>query len=60
LWVEIDDQNFLADGGERGAQIDCGRRLTDASLLIGNGEYARRPPKLRLRRAFGSCKGDYA
>ena len=42
LGVEIDDQNPFADRGERGAEIDGGRGLADAPLLVGDGEHARR------------------
>ena len=42
LRIEIEDQHGLADGGECGAQIDRGRGLADAALLVGDGENARR------------------
>ncbi len=42
LRVEIDDQHILADGGERGAEIDRRRGLADAALLVGDGEHPRR------------------
>ena len=41
LRVEIDDQHVLADGGERRAEIDRGRGLADAALLVGEREHAR-------------------
>ena len=41
LRIEIDDQDFLADGGERGAEIDRGRGFADAAFLVGDGEHAR-------------------
>ena len=41
LRVEIDDQDMLADGGERGAEIDGGRGLADAALLVGDRQHAR-------------------
>ena len=37
LRVEIDQKNALSLRGQGGAQIDRGRGLTDASLLIGDG-----------------------
>ena len=57
LRIEIDDQDILADGGERGAEIDGGRRLADAALLVGDGEDAGRPDLLRGERAVrcGEC-----
>ena len=39
--------DLLADGGQRGAEIDGGRGLTDAALLIGDDQDA------RLVRGFG-------
>ena len=33
---------LLADRGERGAEIDRGRGLADAALLVGDREHARR------------------
>jgi len=42
LRVEIDQQDFLADGGERRGEINRRRRLADAALLIGYGEQLRR------------------
>ena len=41
LRIEIDQQDLLADGGERGAQIDGCRRFADAALLVGHHEHAR-------------------
>ena len=35
LGIEIDDQNPLADGRQRRAQIDRGGGLADSALLIG-------------------------
>jgi hypothetical protein len=43
LGIDIDQQNPLPDGRQAGAQIDSGRRLTDAALLVGDGENAGRP-----------------
>ena len=44
---------MLADGGERGAEIDGGRGLADAAFLVGNGQHARPgavgPGRLRER-----------
>ena len=42
LRIEVDDQHVLADRRERGAEIDRGRGLADAALLVGEGEHARR------------------
>ena len=56
LRIEIDDQHFLADGGERGAEIDRRRGLADAALLVGDREHARRLGELHLRRAIGRSK----
>jgi len=41
LRIEIDDQHVFADGGERGAEIDRGRGLADAALLVGDRQHAR-------------------
>ena len=41
LRIEIDDQHALADGGQRGAEIDRGRGLADAALLVGERQDAR-------------------
>ena len=41
LRIEIDDQHALADRGERGAEIDRGRGLADAALLVGERQDAR-------------------
>ena len=41
LRIKIDDQHPLADGGQSGAQIDRGRGLADATLLIGERQDAR-------------------
>ena len=41
LRVEVDDQHMLPDGSERRAEIDCGRGLADAALLIGDGQRPR-------------------
>ena len=38
LRIEIDDQHVFADGGKRRAEIDRGRGLADAALLIGEDE----------------------
>ena len=32
---------MLADGGERGAEIDRGRGLADPALLVGNPQHPR-------------------
>ena len=44
LRIEVDDQHVLADRGERGAEIDRGRGLADAALLVGEREDARDCP----------------
>ena len=41
LRIEIDDQHPLADGGERGAEIDRRRGLADAALLVGDRQHPR-------------------
>ncbi len=38
--IEINDQDCLADRGQSGAEIDRGRRLADAALLIGKNDDA--------------------
>ena len=40
LRIEIDDQDPFADRRQGGPQIDRGRRLADAALLVGQGEHA--------------------
>ena len=40
LWIEIDDQNALADGSERRAEIDGGRGLADTAFLVGERKHA--------------------
>ena len=41
LRVEVDHQHALADLGQAGGQVDGGRRLADAALLVGNAENMR-------------------
>ena len=41
LRIKIDDEDALADRGERRAEIDGGRRLADPALLVRHGENAR-------------------
>ena len=41
LRIKIDDQRWLANGRERGSQIDGGSRFADPTLLIGHDENAR-------------------
>ena len=41
MGIEIDDQHALADGGQCGAEIDRGRGLADATLLVGERQDAR-------------------
>src|SRR5690606_273746 len=38
LRIEIDDQDAFTDCGKRSRQIDRGRRLADAALLVRNGD----------------------
>jgi hypothetical protein len=40
LRIEIDDEHFFSDRGERGSEIDGGRGLADPAFLIGKHEYA--------------------
>ena len=55
LRIEVDDEHPLADGGEGGGEVDRGRRLADAALLVGDGDDARAAcGSARLRR---SCSG---
>ena len=49
LGIEIENENALADGRQRGAKIDRGRRLADAALLIGDSNDTR--PSARAARA---------
>src|SRR5712672_4629656 len=51
LRIEIDDEHALADGGERGAEIDGGRGLADTALLVGDRQNPRRCGGIRLRLA---------
>ena len=51
LRIEIDDQHVLADGRERGAEIDGGCGLADAALLVGEGE----DPGNRRQVEHGGC-----
>ncbi len=50
LRIEIDDQDSLADGGQRGPEVDGGRRLADTPLLVGKRQNAR--PHLRSWRSI--------
>jgi hypothetical protein len=36
LGVKIDHQNAVSNGRKGGRQINCCRRLADATLLVGN------------------------
>src|SRR5260370_38736318 len=47
LRIEMDDQHILADRGQCRAEIDRGRGLADAALLVGQRQDAR-----MVRRAF--------
>src|SRR4029453_2546980 len=42
LRVDVEDQHLLADGGQRGTEIDGSGGLADATLLIGDGKDAER------------------
>jgi hypothetical protein len=57
LRIEIDDEDVLADGGERGTEVDRSRGLSDPALLIGDPEHTRRAP---LARADAFRKGNDA
>ena len=48
LGIEIDDENPLADGGERRAEIDGGGRLADPALLVRHRQNARARPGVGL------------
>ena len=48
LRIEIDDQHALADRGQRGAEIDRGRGLAHAALLVGERQDARLPVQMRI------------
>src|SRR4026208_727226 len=52
LRVEVDDHHPLADGSERGAEIDRRGGLADAALLIGERAHARAARRKRGHRAF--------
>ena len=52
LRVEVDDQHALADGGQRGAEIDGGGGLADAALLIGERDDTRVRRGRSVHRAF--------
>ena len=43
LRIQVEDQDVLADGGERGAKIDRCGRLAHATFLVGHGDCARWP-----------------
>ena len=47
LRVEIDDKAALAGRGQGRAEIDRGRGLTDAALLISDGQDAQIRPSIR-------------
>jgi hypothetical protein len=40
LGVEVDDQDLAPARRQRRAEIDRGRRLADAALLVDDGEHA--------------------
>ena len=48
LWVEIQDQHALADGGKRCPEVDGGGGLADPALLVRHGENARARPAVKL------------
>ena len=50
LWIEIDDQHLLANGGERSTEIDRGRGFADTAFLVGDRNHAR-------RRGLGNAAG---
>ena len=41
LRIEIEDQHLLADGRQRGTEVDGRRRLADAALLVGDSDDTR-------------------
>ncbi len=55
LRIEVDDQHALADRRQRRAEIDGGRGLADAALLVGEREDARAGRRLMalIRLAIG-------
>lgn len=52
LWVEVDQQDASADGGEGSGEIDRGRGLSDPALLIGERNDDR-AGRMCVRRGFG-------
>ena len=42
LWIDIDDEDALAQRGERGAEVDGGRALADAAFLVHDRDDAAR------------------
>jgi hypothetical protein len=40
LRIEVDEENALVLLGERDTQVERGRGLADAALLVGDGNYA--------------------
>ena len=49
--IEVDDQHPLLAGGQRGREVDRGRRLADAALLVGQGQHAGQRRERRCRDA---------
>jgi hypothetical protein len=41
LRIEVDEQHTLANGGQRGGEVDSSGCFADASLLVRNCEYSR-------------------
>src|SRR6185369_14518012 len=64
LRIHVDQQHALAFGGQRSGQIDRGRRLADAALLVGYGEYFHDPAfrmiKCRSASSPGTASGMIA
>ena len=54
LRVEVDDQHLAAVLGQRGAQVDRGRRLADATLLVAQRDDAGRTVRGERRGARGT------
>ena len=54
LRVEVDEQHLAAVLGQRGAQVDRGRRLADAALLVAHRDDPGRAVRGQRRRRRGS------
>ena len=56
LGVEVDHEHPVAERGERGPEVDRGRRLADAALLVGDGHDVRAGPGVRHGRSLRSLR----